>query len=211
VQTVCLRKFISRYELDKLVLESHGCIVACGALGADGVFAFAHFAEIFEPFNHLGRVIGFDTFEGFPSISARDRSVNSDTESEFFHKRGLRSDPLNEILKAKEIFDGSRPLKHLNRVEFVKGDAILTIPAYLISHPELIVSLLWLDLDIYEPTLVALKSFVPRMSKGSIIAFDELNHPLWPGETIAVLEALQIQESQLKRFPFGSTVSYIQI
>ena len=36
-----------------------------------------------------------------------------------------------------------------------------------------IVSLLYLDMDIYEPTKVALKELLPRMAKGSIIAFDE--------------------------------------
>ena len=54
----------------------------------------------------------------------------------------------------------------------------------------MLVSLLYLDLDIYEPTKVALKEFLPRMSKGSIIAFDELNYRSFPGETIAMLEEL---------------------
>jgi hypothetical protein len=31
------------------------------------------------------------------------------------------------------------------------------------------------------------------MAKGSIIAFDELNHSKYPGETIAVLEELGIK------------------
>jgi hypothetical protein len=96
-------------------------------------------------------------------------------------------------------------------MELIRGDAIITIPDYLISHKEILVSLLWLDFDIYEPTRVALKCFIPRMSKGSIIAFDELNHPLWPGETLAMLEELDIHKHQIKRFPYGSTVCYIKI
>ena len=54
----------------------------------------------------------------------------------------------------------------------------------------MIISLLYLDMDIYEPTKVALKEFLPRMAKGSIIAFDELNWKSFPGETIATLEEL---------------------
>ena len=54
----------------------------------------------------------------------------------------------------------------------------------------MIVSLLYLDLDIYEPTKIALKEFLPKMTRGSIIAFDELNWKSFLGETIAALEEL---------------------
>ena len=69
-------------------------------------------------------------------------------------------------------------------------------------------SLLWLDFDIYEPTLIALKYLIDRIPKGGIIAFDELNHEVWPGETVAVREALGLNKLRIQRFPFGGTLSY---
>lgn len=39
-----------------------------------------------------------------------------------------------------------------------------------------------------------------------VIAFDELNHPDWPGETIAMLETLRRLE--LRRLPWEPTMSY---
>lgn len=72
----------------------------------------------------------------------------------------------------------------------IKGDATQTIPEFLKDNRHVIISLLYLDMDIYEPTKVALKEFLPRMAKGSIIAFDELNWKSFPGETIATLEEL---------------------
>jgi hypothetical protein len=47
------------------------------------------------------------------------------------------------------------------------------------------VSLLYLDLDIYEPTKTALHYLLPKMMKGSIVAFDELNF-----KSFAALEEL---------------------
>ena len=44
-------------------------------------------------------------------------------------------------------------------------------------------SLLFIDCDLYEPTRAALRAFLPRMPKGAIVAFDELDNPIWPGET----------------------------
>ena len=50
--------------------------------------------------------------------------------------------------------------------------------------------MLFIDLDLYEPTKFALEQFLPRMHKGSIIAFDELDNPQWPGETLFFLKVL---------------------
>ena len=75
-------------------------------------------------------------------------------------------------------------------VTLIKGDVTKTLPDFLQNNRHVIVSLLYLDMDIYEPTKVALKELLPRMAKGSIIAFDELNWKSFPGETIAVLEEL---------------------
>ena len=70
------------------------------------------------------------------------------------------------------------------------------------------IALLWLDFDTYEPTKIALKHFLPRMPKGSIICFDELNHEVWPGETVAVAEEIGLNKLQLERLPWGSTCSF---
>jgi len=73
------------------------------------------------------------------------------------------------------------------------------------------VSLLYLDFDIYEPTVAALKHFVPRMPKGAVIAFDELNLKDWKGESVAVLESLNLREFRIERCSFGSVMSFAQI
>jgi hypothetical protein len=90
----------------------------------------------------------------------------------------------------------------------VKGDVTVTIPEYLEKNPHLIISLLYLDLDLFEPTKTAIQYFLPRMPKGSLIVFDELNHPDWPGETLAVVEELGIGNLHLERFPFDTTRSF---
>lgn len=207
IQTGYLRKFITRLEIYKKVLNVHGSIIECGVLGGDGVFAWAHFAEIFEPYNHLRKVIGFDTFDGFPNTSISD--AKSELENEMLKVGGLKSTPFEELNLLVECFDLNRPLSHLPRIELIKGDAIETIPQFVNElNPELVCALLWLDFDLYEPTLQALRHIVPRMPKGAVIAFDELNHPLWPGETKAVLEEIGISNLRIERFSFGSTVSF---
>ena len=94
------------------------------------------------------------------------------------------------------------------KVELIKGDATKTIPKFIKDNPHTVVSLLYLDFDIYKPTKVAIENFIDRMPKGAIIAFDELNDKNWKGETQAVLETVGIKNLRISRFPFDTFFSY---
>ncbi len=202
-----ITNFLVRYEIFKRVLEVQGSIVECGVLRGGGLMAWAQFSAIFEPTNHQRRVVGFDTFTGFPKLSRQDQSSESDQA----RPGGLAVDSYDHLKQCVELYDRNRFVGHVPKVELVRGDALKTIPAYLKDNPQLIVSLLYLDFDIYEPTLAALKNFLPRMPKGAVIAFDELNLKDWRGESIAVLEALNVREFRIERFSFGSVMSFAQI
>jgi len=68
--------------------------------------------------------------------------------------------------------------------------------------------MLYLDVDLYEPTRAALATFLPRMPKGAIVVFDQLNAKIFPGETMAVDEVLGLKNIRIERFPFDSYVSF---
>ena len=101
-----------------------------------------------------------------------------------------------------------RFIEHIPRVELVVGDAMQTIPEYVENNPHLVVAMLYLDFDLYEPTKMAIETFLPRMPKGSILAFDELNQESWPGETMAVLETVGLGNLRIERFPFTPQLSF---
>jgi hypothetical protein len=65
-----------------------------------------------------------------------------------------------------------------------------------------------MDFDIYEPTKIALEHFLPRMPKGAVLAFDELDNPLWPGETLAMIEHFSGRIPKIERFDFDPYVGY---
>lgn len=199
-----LTRFIALYELFKLVLEQKGSIVECGVNEGFGLMSWAKLSAILEPTNLTRRVYGFDSFSGFPSLSESDRSSTSD----HIKVGDLSSSSYDELTELIEIYDSTRFIGHVTKVSLVKGDATSTIPTFIEDNPHLLVSLLFLDFDIYEPTKVALESFLPRMSPGSIVAFDELDNPLWPGETLAMLESHTKYNFSLKRLPFDPYISY---
>jgi len=203
-----LSRFLAKNELYNLQIDITGSIVECGTYMGGGAMSFAQLDSINCPYNHNRKVIVFDTFEGFPSISQKDDN------SETAYKKGDLSTLDNmedELLKSIELYDKNRPLNHISKVELVKGDATKTIPKYIKDNQHLVISLLYLDFDIYEPTKVAINNFIPRMSKGSVIAFDELNTKNFPGETLALLETIGIKNLKLKKTKYDSYISYAQI
>jgi len=107
--------------------------------------------------------------------------------------------------------DELNPLNHLRKFELVKGDATVTVPAYLRAHPETVVSLAIFDFDIYKPTKAALEAVLPHLCKGSILVFDELCDDLFPGETVAVREVLPLRDLRIERMPFASRISFAEL
>jgi hypothetical protein len=200
-----IAKFLARSEIFKHVLDVNGSIVECGVLHGAGLLTWAKLSSIHEPANHVRKVIGFDTFEGFPSISEKDR-VGGD--SSHLGVGGLAGSALDDVRAAVELYDQNRPIAHIPKVELVQGDICTTAAAYVAEHPHLVVAMLYLDLDLYEPTKAALEAFVPRMPKGAVLVFDELNASMFPGETLAVDEVLGLRSLRIRRFPFDSYVSY---
>ncbi len=200
-----LAKFLARYEIFKKVLSVNGSVVECGVLHGAGLLTFAKLSSIFEPANHVRKIIGFDTFAGFPSVNAKDVTAGT---SSHLARGGLTGSPLEDVRRAVQLYDANRPLAHIPKVELVQGDLCRTAPDYLKANPHLVVSLLYLDVDLYEPTRAALEVFVPRMPRGAVIAFDELNARMFPGETLAVDEVLGLKNLRVERFPFDSYVSY---
>ena len=206
-----LALFLAKNEIFKKVINIHGSVVECGVFMGGGLFSWAQLSAIYEPYNHNRKIVGFDSFEGFPSIGINDDSdaLGSDID----HKTtGGYSFPFKkEIEKGVELFDLNRPIGHLEKVSLISGDACETIPEFVATNPHFIASLLYLDFDLFEPTVTALREFMPRMPCGAVIGFDELNQAQWPGETLAVLEEVGLQSLRLERFAFTPHISYAVI
>jgi len=198
-----ITRLLAQYEIFKQILDVKGSIIECGVYRGFGLMAWAQLSAILEPVNLTRRIYGFDTFGGFPSIYEKDQSKFSEIKTGAFC-----SDSYDELIKLIKIYDSNRYLGHIPKIELIKGDAVETIPEFIENHKHLVVSLLFLDFDLYEPTKAAIENFLPRMPKGAIIAFDELDNPLWPGETQSLVETIGINRLKIKRVEFDPYIGY---
>ena len=153
------------------------------------------------------KIIGFDTFSGFPSISKHDNKGNKKIA-----KLGGFSTTKNYEKYLKKILDyqsTESPASHVERHKLVKGDASKTIKKYLKSNQQTLISLAYFDMDIYKPTKDCLKAIKPYLIKGSVIGFDEPNSKDFPGETIAIKEIFGEIKYKLYQSKFSAGSGYL--
>lgn len=189
-----IARFLSHYEIFKKVVELPGVIVDLGIYRGASLFTWAKLCEIFCPTDVRKVVYGFDTFEGFAKISKEDGPENIVQDVRpggYFGGTSVEQD----LMLARDAMNCDRHIRHLERVELIKGDVIKTIPDFVEKKGAgLRIAMLNLDLDLYEPTKCALDHFVPLMVPGGIIICDEYAVDTFGGETKAVDECF------IKRF-----------
>lgn len=210
VRRQSIARFLVQNELFKKQLEIKGSIVECGVHNGGGAMAWAKLSSIYEPYNYHRKIYAFDTFEGFPSVDDKDKQSNNPlAEVGAFSESTYNT--YTELLQVIDEYNENRFLNNKQKIELVKGDANITIPQFILDNSHVMISLLYLDFDVYEPTVTALEHLLPRMPKGAILAFDELNNPDWPGETIALLEKFNLNDKKVECFPFEPNISYITL
>lgn len=199
-----LSRILLMDHLFKSSIGVHGDIFEFGCRWGQNSSLFSALRGIYEPFNRHKKIVAFDTFAGFPGV------VKEDGKHQMMFKGALKTHKnyeefLEKILNLQEKMN---PLSHIRKFEIVKGDAVKEFPKYIKKNPHTIISLVFFDFDIYKPTKEILKMIKPRLVKGSVVAFDELNDPDSPGETLALMDTIGLNNIKLQKYPYASRVSY---
>jgi len=199
-----LSRILFMNYLYQKIIDVQGVVFDLGTRWGQNISLFSSYRGIYEPYNRHRKIIGFDTFKGFVEITPEDGGSN------LMNPGNVTVSPnyenyLNEIM---ECHEQDNPLSHIKKFAIVKGDANITVPNYLESNPETIISLAYFDFDVYKPTAKVLETIIPRLTRGSVLGFDELNDPDSPGETIALMEKIGLNNIKLRRYRYSSRVSY---
>jgi len=207
--------YLSRQELSRMlvlsdiyrdhVLTTNGILIELGTCYGRTAALLLNLRSIFEPYNFTRRLVVFDTFEGLRGTSQIDGSNRLAVDGAYSAGVGYE-DYLRQVLSYHE---SEAPIAHISKFEIVKGDASETLPAYLKAHPETVISLVYFDFDIYKPTRDALIAIKPHLTRTSVLVFDQINCPEFPGETIAVNEVLGLNNCLLRRSPLTPWLSYM--
>jgi hypothetical protein len=191
-------------DLYRQTLHLPGSVLELGVRNGANLFYLARLMEVFGPAARRDptcadrHIFGFDTFGGFPEISPQDEGCGQWKE---MRKGGVGTFSKEQFLADWDKF--CRESAVGDRLHLVIGDVVETVPRFVDERSAPAIAMLYLDLDLYKPTLVALECLYPLVVPGGIVVFDEYGYRDFPGETQAVNEYFHGHEIHLQRFPWA--------
>ena len=185
-------KSIAQFEIYKKIVNIPGDIVELGVFKGTSLIRLATFREILESQNSR-KILGFDVFGEFP------KSVISDDDKEFienFERQagyGIGKKELETFLKNKGF----------TNIELIKGDILETLPKFA-KNDALKISLLHIDVDVYEPTKFALETLWDKVVRGGVVMLDD--YATVAGATLAIDEFVaerNLESIEINKMPYN--------
>jgi len=196
-----LAKVLAHYELYKKILDVPGAIVECGVFKGSSLIRWAMLRSLFETAD-AREIIAFDTFGKFPTAG---------NEADKEHTKAFTDEAGDESISTEELIPSLEQRGLRENISFIKGDICKTVLDYTDMAPELKIALLHIDVDLYEPTDIAITHLYDQVVKGGVIVMDD--YGTFPGETQAIDEHFERMEMvpEIKKFPFSKRPSYIVV
>jgi hypothetical protein len=192
-----LSKIISHLEFFKQTATVRGEIVEFGIFKGNSFFRWIKFRDLLEQTNSR-KVIGFDIFGDFPEAHFDDDKAKRDAfVAETNGGKSISLEEINALLDQQGLN---------KNVDIIKGDILVTLDEYLEKNPHLKISLLHIDVDLYEPTKHILEKLYNKVTTGGIIIFDD--YRAFAGTNKAVDDFFE-NKAEIKKLPFSHAISYI--
>lgn len=190
-------KMLAHYELYRRIVGLPGSVVEFGVYKGASFMRMLAFRDLLEN-GSSRKIIGFDAFGRFPVAAGEsedDRSFIKKFESQ--GGDGIARDDLTDAIDRKGM----------GNFELVAGDVFETLPGYLEAHPELRISLLHLDMDVYGPTRFVIDQLLDHVVPGGLVLFDD--YGLVGGATRAADELAARLGAPIEKLPLYAAPSFI--
>jgi hypothetical protein len=197
-------KMMARINFYERTKDLHGDIVECGVFKGSGMLTWLKAMDSYEH-HSIKKVVGFDMFD--PEKTVEDLTgIDKKTMQQVFHRDNkLKSSDLSiEVVNAKILDAGF----DCSKFELVEGDICEMAPDYINTRPGFCISILYMDLDLEEPTYAALNALWPRVVPGGIVVFDEYAYHRW-SETRAADKFVYATGLNLNKLNIKAPTAYI--
>jgi hypothetical protein len=192
-------KFATHLELFRKVSHIPGDIVECGVFKGVSLSRFVKFRSLFDNLSSK-KVIAFDVFGEFPEAQYE---YDKEKREKFIQEAGNKSIGKGELIS---IF---KELDLYQNIELVEGNILDTVPEYKTENPHLKISLLHIDVDLYEPTKVVLEEFYPLMVKGGIVILDD--YGAFAGANKAIDDFFKAGNIKVQKLNYSYAISFVEV
>ncbi len=177
-----LTRVLSDYELFKLIVDRPGSIAELGVYLGAGLFTWSKFLETFCPCDRSRKVYGFESFQGYRQIGVNDRRP----EEWIANVVGEKVAEENFLEEMVRLTNDDNLIPGAERCRLIKGDVLETLPKFIEENQGTRFCLIFLDVNLYAPTLAGLRALYPLLVPGGVVALNGFGSPPWEGESKAV-------------------------
>jgi len=205
IQRRSLPKLLAYYELFKIIQDMPGSIIELGVFRGAGVFTWNHLLETFCPGDRLRQVYGFDHFEGYTKFQQEDGDLGS------YFEDALEGDYMGSsydiVKKLQLLHNNDSYFPGIIRTQIIPGNIKETIPVFVKENPGLRVSLLMIDVNLFEPLKAAFDYLYDLVLHGGVIAVSGYSAIPWKGEATAIetfFKERGLSQPKMQKFPWST-------
>jgi len=185
------QKMTKRIELYMMIKDLVGDICEVGVFKGAGMALWLKLFKLYEP-NSISKANGFDFFSPELTLQSLD-GPNKTLMTDVINRSDNNSLSISSIkTKLDVVFE--------NRFNLISGDVVKTTKSFTDDNPGLKIKLLYMDIDVGEPTYIALTNLWKHVTIGGIIVFDEYAYHKWD-ESVGVDKFLEDIKGKYEQYP----------
>lgn len=196
-----IRQTLAYYEIFKNIMDLPGSIAEIGVFMGNGLFTWAKLLEIFFPNNRTKKVYGFENFSGYTKEVSDIDKAGVEYIARRYKEAGstvfkAERKVMEELLKINSL---DNLIMGVDRI-VLHSAPDLNLEGNLRKFTErggVRLSLLVVDVNLYEPTKAALELMYPKLVKGGLILLRGYGTEPWEGESLAVDEFIKMHKNEL--------------
>jgi hypothetical protein len=177
-----MTRLLADYDLFRMIVDLPGSIAELGVFLGAGLFTWSKLLETFVPGDRSRKVFGFESGTGYRDFAPEDGDPTPWIEKVV----GRKIAPSGYLERMIRLTNLDNLIPGVERCQLISGDIVQTAAEFAAKNQGVRLCLLFLDVNLYRPTLASLRALYPLLVPGGIVALNGYGSPPWLGETTAL-------------------------
>ena len=176
-----LTRVLAYYDLFRIIEGMPGSILELGVYLGAGLLMWSKLLETFLPGDRSRKVFGFENGAGYEDLSPEDGNP-----APWLEAIGQKKVSIEYLQRLSDLANQDNLIPGVERCSVIWGNIFETVPEFVRTSQGTRLSLLFLDVNLYRPTLIGLRELYPLVLPGGVVALNGYGGPPWQGEAIAL-------------------------
>jgi Macrocin-O-methyltransferase (TylF) len=176
-----MTRLLADYDLFRMIQDLPGSIAELGVFLGAGLFTWSKLLETFAPGDRSRKVYGFESGAGYRDFAPEDGNPQPWIKDVV----GRKVVPDGYLERMVKLTNLDNLLPGVERCRVIPGNILETVKAFADGNQGTRLSMIFMDVNLYKPTLAGFRALYPLLVPGGVVAMNGYGSPPWLGETAA--------------------------